>query len=165
MQRTGFGDDLAHRIAHARLIADVCGDTRDRSCSTNLLKPRSVPLDTVDARARFGEDTTSRESQAGPRTGDDDDLVPRIHSSVAPQDGDASDGFFDALQPAAVLRDRDPGALHLAHIGLAAKLCHELVDLAEAGSADRMSLGLEPARRVDRNASTDARVASLRKLA
>src|SRR5438105_13794381 len=84
---------------------------------------------------------------------------------VATQDRDAGDGLFDALKPAAVLRDCDACVLHLARPGFAAKLRHELVDLAEAGGADRMSLGFEPARRVDRNASTDARVAALRKLA
>src|SRR5690606_1479799 len=61
----------------------------------------------------------------------------------------------------AVLRERDPCPLHLAGARLAAQLGHELMDLPQARGADRMALGLQPARGIDRNAPADGRLPAL----
>ncbi|HNE84366.1 MAG TPA: isoaspartyl peptidase/L-asparaginase, partial [bacterium] len=44
---------------------------------------------------------------------------------------------LDAVEAAAVLGHRQPCSLHLARAGLAAQLLDELVQLADAGGADR----------------------------
>jgi hypothetical protein len=49
-------------------------------------------------------------------------------------------GFFDALHTAAVFLDGVARALHLALTGLTPKLCHQFIELAYAGCAQRMSL-------------------------
>jgi len=61
------------------------------------------------------------------------------------QDMDRNDGLLDALQAAAVLLDRVAGALDLAGAGFAAQLGHQFVELANAGGAQRMAFGLQPA--------------------
>src|SRR5690606_34641872 len=79
----------------------------------------------------------------------------------AAEDGHAGHRFFNALQAPAVLRQCYPRTFDLAWPGLAAQLGHEFMDLPEAGGPDRMALGFQPARRVDRNAAADLRLAPL----
>jgi hypothetical protein len=62
--------------------------------------------------------------------------------SLFAQDGDAGHRLFDAVQSAAVLRDRQPRAVDLAGTGLMAQLRDKFVDLCETGGADRMPFGL-----------------------
>src|SRR5262245_11918495 len=55
------------------------------------------------------------------------------------------------------VRESPARSLDLARPGLAAELSHDLRHLRRAGRADRVALGLEPARRVHRNFSAEAR--------
>src|SRR2546430_4290035 len=58
---------------------------------------------------------------------------------------------------AQVVREADPGPLHLPLARLAAELRHELVDHAHAGGADRVPVRLETARRVHRLLAAERR--------
>ena len=53
--------------------------------------------------------------------------------------------LLDTLQPAAVFLDGVARALDLACTGLATQLRNQLVELADAGCAERMTLGLQAA--------------------
>ena len=61
-----------------------------------------------------------------------------------------------ALEPAAaVLGDRDAGAVDLALAGLAAQLPGRLADLGDAGGADRVTLAEQAAAGVDRQLAAE----------
>ena len=55
-------------------------------------------------------------------------------------DCQAGNGFFDAVNAAAVLRDRVACTLDLSRARFTAQLRHQFVDLAETGGADRVAL-------------------------
>src|SRR5664280_2879394 len=77
------------------------------------------------------------------------------------EDRDRDHGFLDAVEAAAVFLDGDARIAHLARARFTAQLRHELVDLAQAGGADRMAFRFEAARRVDRHAAADRQLAAL----
>src|SRR5207342_2776737 len=62
---------------------------------------------------------------------------------------------------AAVLLHGIAGALDLARAGLAAQLGHQFVELADAGGTQRMALGFETTRGVDRDPAADGEFAAL----
>jgi hypothetical protein len=60
-----------------------------------------------------------------------------------------------AARSAHVLGQADPCSLDLPLAGLAAKLADDFGDLGRAGRPDRVTLGLEAARGVDRDLTAD----------
>ena len=62
----------------------------------------------------------------------------------ARQDRDHGRGFLDALQPAAVLGQCDARSFDLSGSRLAAQLCDQFMNLAQARRTDRMALDSNP---------------------
>src|SRR4029077_7123486 len=65
--------------------------------------------------------------------------------ALSAQNRDARHGLLDTAQTATVLSDADASALYLASPCVAAQLPDEFVDLAQPGSAYRMSFRFEAA--------------------
>ena len=56
-----------------------------------------------------------------------------------------------AARAADVVRHADIGLFHLAFAAITAQLIGNLVDLRQSGCRNRMALGFQPARRIDRH--------------
>src|SRR4029450_233594 len=76
-----------------------------------------------------------------------------IAGSVTAEQGDQDGGGVAAER----VGETHPGAVHLARTGVLPELGDDLRDLRRARGSDRMSLGLETARRIDRHLAADAR--------
>ena len=81
--------------------------------------------------------------------------------SLSTEDGDCDDSLLHAHHSAAVLRDRDTGAVDLPRVCFAAQLPDQFVDLGKTCCADRMTPAFEPAGRVHRQATTKDGFAAL----
>src|SRR5262245_47181342 len=80
-----------------------------------------------------------------------------IRDLLAAEDGNNGCRFFITQKAAAILGDRPSRVLDLPGAGLAAELRDELVQLNDAGGADRVPLRQQAARGVDRNAAAEPR--------
>ena len=67
--------------------------------------------------------------------------------------------FFNVVETTTILGDSNACIDNLAIAGLAAQLCHEFEDLNDSGGPDRVTLGDETTRRIDRYFSTEFRCA------
>src|SRR5882672_4667201 len=76
-----------------------------------------------------------------------------IAGSVTAEQGDQDGGGVTAES----VGEADAGAVDLARPGIFPELRDDLGDLGRPRGADRMSLGLEAARRIDRHLAADAR--------
>src|SRR5262249_7869233 len=86
----------------------------------------------------------------------------RASIRLAREDVDRAGAVVEARDAAAGgMRQADLGVPHLAGPGFAAQLAHHLDHLGCAGGADRMALGEQSARRVDRDLAVDLRRAAV----
>jgi hypothetical protein len=75
------------------------------------------------------------------------------------QNGHGRRSFFNVVKTATILGDGNARIDDLAVAGLAAQLCHEFEDLDDSSGPDRVALGDETTRRIDRHFSTEPRSA------
>jgi hypothetical protein len=83
--------------------------------------------------------------------------IPWLLPLGASQDGDTGNGFFDSVETAAIFGDGIARALDLPAAGFAPQLGGEFENLRQTSGADRVALGFEPTRRIDRDFAPERR--------